>query len=130
MTKKPVKLEEYRQPTVQLWTVEIYCHKGERMPAPVKRLKNIWIQEEAVQGYKIVSLHRSDGYERITSLVFANVVIQNVVIQPDGVWIYGMEHGDLERPSKNYYQAWCLLPEPNSYSEKALDGRGTIKKDE
>jgi hypothetical protein len=112
VTKKALKLEPHRNAKLQTYTVEVYCHKGERMSSPVKRIKGCWTQQEVVQGYTILEINNKQkpayDSEPTGFLVFATTVLQM-----DGIWVYGMEQIGM----KTYYQVWCLLPEPNEYTD-------------
>ena len=124
MAKKGLKLEPYRQSKLQTFTVEVYCHKGLRQCAPVKRVKGCWMDPQTVQGYTVMCAwnkqSKSFGEDPTLGLVFASVVLQS-----DGIWVYGMEHVSM---TKTYYQAWHLLPEPNEFTEEVKDAKRRINR--
>jgi len=122
MAKKALKLEPYRQSKLQTFTVEIFCHKGERMPAPVKRVKGCWMDPQT-QGYTVMcawTKQRSLSTRNRLELVFASVVLQ-----ADGIWVYGMEQVSF---NKTYYQVWHLLPEPNEFTTEEDNAKKRVNR--
>lgn len=113
MAKKVLKLEPFCQAKTQKFTVEVYCHKGLRQVAPVKRVKGCWMDSHVVQGYSVLCAwdEQSNSFDFAPTL---GLVFPSVVLQMDGIWVYGMEHVGM----KSYYQVWHLLPEPNEFTEE------------
>ena len=110
--KKGLKLEPYRESKLQTFTVDIFCHQGERMHSPVKRIKGCWMTQEG-QNYTILTANNKQ-LKCYDDNPTAGLVFASVVLQTDGIWVYGMEHIGW---TKTYYQVWHLLPEPNEFTE-------------
>jgi hypothetical protein len=108
--KKSPKLESYRTPSAQLYTVEVYCHDGERMPSPVRRILNCQVvSNEQDELGTVVLVYSSGMQEECGRLILAHLSLRH-----DGIWVHGVE--DHESSFKNEFQVWFLLPEPNQYS--------------
>jgi hypothetical protein len=118
--KKAPDLQPYRKPKAQLYTVEVYCWNGERMAAPVKRIKHCMVctnEQDSVGTVAI--LYEFAKYEEVARLIMCHVQLRQ-----DGTWIYGVEDEE-STTFKTNYQVWFLLPEPNEYSEEKKDDAGS-----
>ena len=118
--KKPLTLEPYRKKTLTTFTVEVYCIDGMRQAAPVKRMKGMFVQQEMVQGYTVMSFWDKESWAKhsFDSEPPLYLVFASTVMQMDGIWVYGMEQFFKGDKLNCYYQALCLLPEPNEYTEE------------
>lgn len=87
------------------------------MAAPVKRIKGCWTNQETVEhlGYPVLTVWNK---ELKTQDPAGNLIFASIVLQQDGIWVYGMEQVGMT--TKTYYQVWHLLPEPNEFTGEGV----------
>lgn len=111
MAKKPIPQEPYRRATAQYYTVEVFCHKGLRQPAPVKRITNCLVHSERTAVG--LSVTARDTRKKNWDDVVGQLVLADLQLGMDGLWVHGVEGFD---QAKTFYQVWFLRPEPNEFS--------------